>query len=182
MNYAKKIAIKNKSLYFKLSLIKKIGLNLYFINFIFQQIFRRHSKLNLNVNFTSSIWESGITFNRDITTLASFAISGHCYFQAINGIKLGKECLFAPGVKLISSNHDFKNYSHSIDEKPIIIGDNVWIGTNVVILPGVEIGNNCVVGAGSIVTKSFKQNNLIIAGNPAKIIRIKNEENIYCRN
>lgn len=117
-----------------------------------------------------------------MNTLASFAVSGHCYFQAINGIHLGRNFLFAPGVKLISSNHDSKNHSQSIASKPIIIGDNVWIGTNVVILPGVEIGNYCVIGAGSIVTKSFKQNNLIIAGNPAKIIRIKNEEDVYCRN
>jgi acetyltransferase-like isoleucine patch superfamily enzyme len=103
--------------------------------------------------------------------LASFAISGGCYFQALNGIKLGKNFLFAPGVKLISANHDFSNHNHSIKENPIIIGDNVWLGANVIILPGVELGNNCIVGAGSVVTKSFKKDNLVIAGNPARIIK-----------
>ncbi|MBL4705246.1 MAG: hypothetical protein JKY54_12045, partial [Flavobacteriales bacterium] len=46
----------------------------------------------------------------------------------------------------------------------------VWFGANVIILPEVEIGNNCVVGAGSVVTKSFPDNSVIV-GNPAKVIR-----------
>ncbi len=167
----KNIIPKESKLYFQLSLINKIGVSLVLINFIFQRIFRRHSKIPIGINFTSTISAIGITYHKDITTLASFAISGHCYFQAANGIRLGKNCLFAPGVKLISSNHDFKNHANAINDKPIIIGDNVWLGTNVVILPGVEIGNNCVVGAGSIVTKSFKEDNLVIAGNPARIIK-----------
>jgi acetyltransferase-like isoleucine patch superfamily enzyme len=105
-----------------------------------------------------------------MNTLASFAISGGCYFQAINGIHLGKSFLFAPGVKLISANHDMTNNGKYIIGKPIIIGDNVWLGADVIILPEVEIGDNCIVGAGSVVTKSFKKKNLIIAGNPAIII------------
>jgi maltose O-acetyltransferase len=53
---------------------------------------------------------------------------------------------------------------------PITIGDNCWIGGNSVINPGVSLGNNVVVGSGSVVTKSFGDN-VVIAGNPAKIIR-----------
>ncbi|HIE35115.1 MAG TPA: acyltransferase, partial [Campylobacterales bacterium] len=101
---------------------------------------------------------------------------GHFYFQALNGIKLGKNFLFAPGVKLISSNHDVKDYSKSIAANPIIIGDNVWVGANAIILPGVEIGSNCIVGAGSVVTKSFKEDNLVIVGNPAKIMKVKHDK------
>ena len=54
-------------------------------------------------------------------------------------------------------------------EKPIIIGKNCWIGTNVVILPGVELGDNVIVGAGAVVTKSFLSN-CVLAGVPAKLI------------
>lgn len=171
MNILKRIIPKTSKLYFKLSLINKIGLKLWLINCLFQCIFRRHSKLNFNVNFTSTISESNIELNKDLTTLASFAISGGSYFQAINGIKLGKNFLFAPGVKIISANHDFNEHSKSIKVPPITIGDNVWLGANVIILPGVKIGNGCIVGAGSVVTKTFEEENLIIAGNPAKIVK-----------
>lgn len=54
--------------------------------------------------------------------------------------------------------------------QPVTIGENVFIGSNVMILKGVTIGSNCTIAAGSIVTKSFPEN-VIIAGNPAKIIK-----------
>jgi maltose O-acetyltransferase len=55
--------------------------------------------------------------------------------------------------------------------KPIIIGNNCWIGTSAIILPGTTLGNNCIVAAGSIVNGEFKDNSLI-GGNPAKFIRL----------
>lgn len=111
----------------------------------------------------------------DPTTVGSFALSGDCYFQALNGIELGKNFLFAPGVKLISSNHDFADKSLVAKADPIRIGDNVWLGAGAIVLPGVSIGSNVVVGAGSVVTKSFPDN-VVIAGNPARIIRENNIE------
>lgn len=54
------------------------------------------------------------------------------------------------------------------------IGDDVWIGTNVIILPGVNVGNHCIIGAGAIVTKDIPDY-AIVGGNPAKIIRMRNE-------
>lgn len=145
---------------------------LYFTNILFQRIFRTNSDVKFLVHFTSKIGAfQKIKYNKDAITMKSFFISGGCYFQALNGIILGKNFLFAPGLKMISSNHSKENTDDFVEAKPIIIGDNVWIGTNVVILPSVEIGNNCIVGAGSVVTKSFKENNLVIAGNPAKIIK-----------
>ncbi|HRW21082.1 MAG TPA: acyltransferase [Bacteroidales bacterium] len=147
--------------------------NLLIINFFFQRILRINCKVSFSIHFTSKIsYPSRIELIKDKTTMNSFVLSGNCYFQAHSGIKIGKNFLFAPGIKIISSNHDFKNRDLPSKTSPVIIGDNVWMGTSAIILPGVEIGNNCIIGAGSVVTKSFKEDNLLIAGNPAKIIKL----------
>ncbi len=94
-----------------------------------------------------------------------------CFFQAVGKIKIGKNCWFAQNSCLITSNHDFDHIECNAPPKPITIGDNCWIGANAVILPGVTLGNRVIVGAGSIVTKSFPDN-VIVAGNPAKVIKV----------
>lgn len=161
---------RNRNIILFAKLIKRVGIGLFLVNIISQKIFRINNARYI-LHFTSKhILPNRIQYDKDLTTLVSFAVSGGCYFQALNGIEIGKNFLFAPGVKLISSNHGFTDRSEVRKSKPIKIGDNVWLGANVIILPGVEIGNNVVVGAGSVVTKSFRAENLIIAGNPAKII------------
>lgn len=85
-------------------------------------------------------------------------------------IKLGKGVRIAPHVHIITQNHDLYDLAKAAPAKDVIIGANSWIGAQSVILPGVILGDHTIVGAGSIVTKSFP-GNCIIAGNPAKIIR-----------
>ena len=97
-------------------------------------------------------------------------ISSRLYIQAINKIIIDSSVLLGPDVKIISANHKFDNYEEWLDSKPIILNKNVWIGANTVILPGVEIGSNSIIGAGSVVTKSIDTNSLV-AGNPAKLIK-----------
>jgi acetyltransferase-like isoleucine patch superfamily enzyme len=99
----------------------------------------------------------------------SFAISGNCYIQGANGITFGDGTIFAPGVKIISANHDRSNLEQWVPEEPIKIGDECWIGANAVILPGVHLGNRTVVAAGAVVTKSFPDAS-VVAGVPAKRI------------
>lgn len=142
------------------------------VNFIFQRILKINSEVGFSVHFTTRIVDfRKIRLHKDKNTITSFVVSSNCYIQSVNGIEIGKNFLFASGLKLISANHDFREHNKSQRSEPIIIGDNVWAGTNVVILPGVRIGNNCIIGAGSVVTKSFTEENLIIVGNPAKVIR-----------
>lgn len=168
---------KYPKLFLKLRVINKVGLSTTFINWVFQRILRKNANLKISVNFTSVVFPEKIDYNYDLTTLASFSASGGCYFQAINGIIIGENFLFAPGVKLISANHSLENPERkSLKGKPIIIGSNVWLGANVIILPEVTIGNNTIIGAGAVVTKSFEKGHVILAGNPAKIIRKLN----YC--
>jgi acetyltransferase-like isoleucine patch superfamily enzyme len=151
--------------------VNKIGWGLVFINHFFK-FYRKYNNYSFSLHFTSSVVApENIQYKKDLITLSSFGSSGGCYFQANNGIYLGNNCLFASGVKIISSSHGYHDRAW-IKCEPIVIGDNVWIGTNAVILPGVKIASGSIVGAGSVVTRSFTQQNAIIAGNPAKFIRI----------
>lgn len=165
----------NKTIKLKLTVIKNGGIGLFILNFLVKMIFRINKQAKFNIHFTSRIIGNNLYHYNDRNTLLSFKNSSNCYIQSINGIKIGKNFLFASGLKLISANHSTQSSKReSIVTTPIKIGDNCWFGANVIILPGVEIGNNCIVGAGSVVTKNFKDDNLIIAGNPAKIIRKNN--------
>lgn len=89
-------------------------------------------------------------------------------------IKIGNHVTITSGVKFI--NHDggvwvFRNHKPDIDIfGPIIIGDNVFIGLNTIIMPNVKIGNNVVIAAGSVVTKSIEADK-VVAGVPARIIK-----------
>lgn len=103
----------------------------------------------------------------DLNNMQSFGI----YFQALGRIDIGRGTYIGPNVGFITSNHDMSNLDKHLDPKPISIGKKCWIGMNSVILGGVKIGNNTIVGAGSVVTHSFIEGNCIIAGNPAKIIK-----------
>lgn len=68
-------------------------------------------------------------------------------------------------------NHDSLNFNEYLIDEGIIIGSNSWIGTNSIILPGVKLQEHTVVAAGSIVTKSFDEKNILIGGVPAKKIK-----------
>jgi len=90
-------------------------------------------------------------------------------------IKIGDNVMIAQYVTIISDNHekfkgkfDFEHYAG----KDVIIGNNVWIGANSIILPGVVIGDNSIVGAGAVVTKSVPKNSVAV-GNPARLIKQK---------
>lgn len=90
-------------------------------------------------------------------------------------ISIGKNCLIGPGVVLRSANHIFENPNKTIKAQGhkvenIVIGDDVWIGANAVILPGVTIGKHSVIGAGAIVTRDIPSF-VVAVGVPAKIIR-----------
>ena len=99
-------------------------------------------------------------------------------------IFIGDDCLIGPGCHLITAQHPVSPALRKGEEKlqynkPIHIGNNVWLGAGVIVLPGVTIGDNSIVAAGSVVTKDIGEN-VIVAGSPAKVLRqITEEDNQY---
>ena len=93
----------------------------------------------------------------------------------IGPVTIGSHVNLAQGITMTALNHNFEDTEKRIDEQgvsttPVIIDDDVWIGANAVILPGVHIGNHCVVAAGAVVTKDVPPHSLV-GGVPAKIMK-----------
>lgn len=98
------------------------------------------------------------------------------YFQNFSGqIIIGRGTWIARNVGIITANHDPADPDRHLPGKDVVLGQSCWIGMNSVILPGVVLGDHTVVGAGSIVTKSFSEGHCVIAGNPARLIRTLSE-------
>jgi acetyltransferase-like isoleucine patch superfamily enzyme len=140
---------------------------LYLVNTVFQNVLDINNDIPWMVHFTSRA-TGNITIGENVWV--SFAVSGGCYFQGGNGIEIGNDTLIAPGVKIISANHNPCNYAEWIKRPPVKIGNNCWIGANAIILPSVELGDNVIVAAGSVVTKNFPSGSTI-GGIPANIIK-----------
>lgn len=90
-----------------------------------------------------------------------------------NKVTFGDNVFIAPNCAFYTAGHplDPEQRNKGLEyAKPIEVGDNVWIGGNVVVLPGVKIGDNCVIGAGSVVTKDVPENSVAV-GKPCKVIR-----------
>ena len=97
-------------------------------------------------------------------------------------IYVGDYTMFAPNVVIATAGHPIlpklreKGYQYNL---PIKIGKNCWVGTGVIVLPGVTIGDNTVVGAGSVVTKDLPSN-VVAVGNPCRVIReIGEKDEVY---
>lgn len=126
----------------------------------------KHGKINFRRNFFVMIEKKG-----------SVEIGNNCFFNndcsinSLNSVKIGNDCIFGENVKIYDHNHKFNGEKLIKDQgfstKPVIIGSNVWIGSNCTILAGTEIGDNCVISAGIVLSGKV---------NPGTIIK-RNSEN-----
>lgn len=102
-------------------------------------------------------------------------INSGCCFQDQGGIYIGDNCLIGHQVVFATINHDFDPTKRgSMYFKPIHVGKNVWIGAHATILPGVNIGDGAIIGAGAVVNKNIPAN-CVVVGVPAKPIKNIND-------
>lgn len=138
----------------------------------------------INKNVHLSRYCTITVINRDKNNKISKLLIGEntsfgdfCDIRSAGGrIEIGKNCLIAQNVHFIAANHltDVNNLirDNAWDEikNYIKIGDDVWIGCNCILLPGIEVGEGSVIAAGSVVTKDIKPYT-VVGGNPAKFIK-----------
>jgi maltose O-acetyltransferase len=96
----------------------------------------------------------------------------NCVLLDVMPIRIGSNVLFGPNVQIYTAAHPIDALDRRTGlecAKPIVIGDDCWIGGSAIISPGVTIGDKCIVGAGAVVTKDIPSNTIVV-GNPAKPI------------
>lgn len=96
-----------------------------------------------------------------------------CVILDVCEVRIGDHCFMAPGVHIYTATHPIRPFERNSEVefgKPVKIGHNVWLGGRAIVNPGVTIGDNVVVASGAVVTKDVP-NNVVVGGNPAKIMK-----------
>lgn len=104
----------------------------------------------------------------------NFFANFNCVFLDCNKILIGNDVMIGPGVHIYTASHPLDPVKRAVEyvemAYPVNIGNKVWIGGGVIINPGISIGENSVIGSGSVVTKNIPPN-VVAVGNPCKIIK-----------
>lgn len=168
-------------------LIRYLKYKIFFNNLIaFKNIVFLYNNVKLNCDrggkiiFGSKvvIKNDAILYSKENATIeiGDYTSIGHHNEISCNQyIKIGCNSILAPYIYITDSNHSYSDTKilikdQGMSSKSVIIGDNVWIGRNAIILKGVNIGSNAVIGAGAVVTKDVPSFS-VVGGNPAKVIK-----------
>lgn len=133
---------------------------------LLKELFRTENKCYIEPNFFCD-------YGYNIELGKNFYANYNCTMLDVNKIKIGDNVMFAPNVQVYTATHPV-NAEERISGKEmgyaIEIGDNVWIGGSAIICPGVKIGKNTTIAAGSVVVKNIPEN-VVAAGNPCRVIK-----------
>lgn len=142
------------------------------IRYIMTKNFIEYCGRNVNI-------EVHAKFNPELQIGDNSGIGKNCLISGRTYI--GKDVMMGPDCIMYSYSHAHSRIDIPMDqqgfeeETPIHIGDDVWIGARVIVLPGVRIGNHCIIGAGAVVTKNVPDY-AIVGGSPARIIRMRDKD------
>ncbi|MBN1840598.1 MAG: acyltransferase [Campylobacterales bacterium] len=157
---------------------------LYFKSLARNVCIKKFSQFGINAEFRAGAYAitcSKISLGNNVVIRPSTMLFADSRKGSHGKIIIEDNVMLGSGVHIYVANHRFDSNQHDIiqqghyDAKDVVLKKGCWIGANVTILPGVVIGENSVVGAGSIVTKSFPKR-VLIAGNPAKVIKYLDKE------
>jgi len=113
----------------------------------------------------------------EVSIGAKTVMGQECTISAFQHVSIGRECIIADRVMMIDFDHGVTEVERPIREqgiykRDVVVGHNVWIGYGACLLRGVTVGENSVIGTSAVVTKSFAANS-VLAGSPAKVIRMR---------
>ena len=140
---------------------------------------RSHVRIRgaVSIGSNSSIREYTLLDARDgrIDIGANCSVNDYCVIYGHGGVTIGDDVRMATHIVVVAADHTFDDPNvpirkQPVKPEPITIGDDVWIGANVCILGGVEIGRGCVIGAGSVVAESLEPMSVAV-GNPARVVK-----------
>ncbi len=127
-------------------------------------------KTGNNITIEPNFW---CDYGYNISVGENFYINHNCVILDAAKVEFGDNVFIAPNCGFYTATHPINASTRNSGlefAKPIKVGNNVWFGGNVTVLPGVTIGDNVVIGAGSVVTKNIPSNNVAF-GNPCKVIK-----------
>lgn len=130
------------------------------------------SKIGKRVVFYPNIW---VFTGRNLVLGDDVDLATGVLITTDGGVSIGDRTLVGYGTKILSSNHNVPKLPNRIFDSghtkaPVVIENDVWLGANCIILPGVTIGEGAIIAAGSVVTKNVPAN-VFVGGIPAKIIK-----------
>lgn len=137
----------------------------------------RGLKMGVNTTLCAPIQ---IAFAHKLIIADNVYIGPNASIHALGGVSIGSGTIIGPNLVIHSANHNYKlakaiPYDETFDLRKVTIEENVWIGGNVIIVPGAHIGEGAIIGAGSVVAGNIPPLSIVI-GNPAKVIKYRDRE------